>query len=96
MSTVPDSLMAFEPTFDLPDFPEETQGTLNSSMPISQLVPITPKKDMRLQNKKDMRLQNKLVSQVQNLYANQRIDEERGKDLEEETQGTVNSSMTIS
>jgi hypothetical protein len=88
MSSVPDSLMAFEPTFDLPDFPEETQGTVNSSMPISQLVPITPEKDMRLQNKP--------VSQVQNLYANQRIDEERGKDLEEETPGTVNSSMTIS
>jgi hypothetical protein len=83
MSSVPDSLMAFEPTFDLPDFPEETQG-----MPISQLVPITPEKDMRLQNKP--------VSQVQNLYANQRIHEERGKDPEEETPGTVNSSTTIS
>jgi hypothetical protein len=44
---------------------------VNSSMTISQLVPITPEKGVRVENKP--------VSEVQYLCAKERIDEEREK-----------------
>jgi hypothetical protein len=61
------------------NLPLGIMSDLNSSMTISQLVPITPEKDVRVQNKP--------VSEVQNSCANERVDEEREK-LENEVAAT--------
>ncbi|KAE8098472.1 hypothetical protein FH972_016532 [Carpinus fangiana] len=64
-------------SYDL-NLPLETVST------ISQLVPITPEKDTRVQNKP--------VSEVQNVYANERIDHEREKRENEVAAVTVDSN----
>jgi hypothetical protein len=59
-------------------------SNVNSSITISQLVPITPEKDTRVQNKP--------VFEVQNVYANERIDEEREKQENEVAAARVDSN----